>query len=274
MPVKAIGGGRVAPKGDRFPLQPAQDAIRQDHPRRLLKARELGLPEGRSVNAASSDENMSDKPHLGREQLASTFIARCLRIRRFETKCAELYQAQKIRGFLHLYDGEGGCRGRHHGGAGRSRLGRGHLSRPMDMRWQWGLPMGPLMAEMYGQRSRAARAGAAAPCISSTARGASCGGNAIVGGGLPLAIGIAMADKEAVRPAGLPACFFGEGAAGEGEFHESIEPRPVVGTAGSVSCARTISTPWACRLSWPRPETRDLAQGRRLPHAQGESVAA
>ena len=29
-----------------------------------------------------------------------------LRIRRFESKCAELYQAQKIRGFLHLYDGE------------------------------------------------------------------------------------------------------------------------------------------------------------------------
>ena len=29
-----------------------------------------------------------------------------LRIRRFEAKCVELYQAQKIRGFLHLYDGE------------------------------------------------------------------------------------------------------------------------------------------------------------------------
>jgi pyruvate dehydrogenase E1 component alpha subunit len=47
------------------------------------------------------------------------------------------------------------------------------------------------------------------------------GGNAIVGGGLPLAIGIALADKE-LRPSAVTACFFGEGAAGEGEFHESM----------------------------------------------------
>jgi TPP-dependent pyruvate/acetoin dehydrogenase alpha subunit len=47
------------------------------------------------------------------------------------------------------------------------------------------------------------------------------GGNAIVGGGLPLAIGIAMADKQ-LRPGAVTACFFGEGAVGEGEFHESL----------------------------------------------------
>ena len=40
-----------------------------------------------------------------REQLLR-FYRQMLRIRRFEAKCAELYQAQKIRGFLHLYDGE------------------------------------------------------------------------------------------------------------------------------------------------------------------------
>ncbi|MCC7276349.1 MAG: hypothetical protein IT561_27035, partial [Alphaproteobacteria bacterium] len=47
------------------------------------------------------------------------------------------------------------------------------------------------------------------------------GGNAIVGGGLPLAVGLALAD----RMRGLPrvtACFFGEGAVAEGEFHESM----------------------------------------------------
>jgi pyruvate dehydrogenase E1 component alpha subunit len=47
------------------------------------------------------------------------------------------------------------------------------------------------------------------------------GGNAIVGGGLPLSLGIAMADK-ALREGAVTACFFGEGAAGEGEFHESM----------------------------------------------------
>jgi TPP-dependent pyruvate/acetoin dehydrogenase alpha subunit len=47
------------------------------------------------------------------------------------------------------------------------------------------------------------------------------GGNAIVGGGLPLAIGIALGDKMQGRPA-VTACFFGDGASEEGEFHESL----------------------------------------------------
>jgi len=48
-----------------------------------------------------------------------------------------------------------------------------------------------------------------------------CGGNAIVGGGLPLAIGLALADKMQNRK-GVTVCFFGEGAVAEGEFHESL----------------------------------------------------
>jgi pyruvate dehydrogenase E1 component alpha subunit len=47
------------------------------------------------------------------------------------------------------------------------------------------------------------------------------GGNAIVGGGLPLAIGIALADK--LRGDNrVTACFFGDGAVAEGEFHECM----------------------------------------------------
>lgn len=47
------------------------------------------------------------------------------------------------------------------------------------------------------------------------------GGNAIVAGGLPLAVGLALADKMAGRRR-VTACFFGEGAVAEGEFHESL----------------------------------------------------
>jgi TPP-dependent pyruvate/acetoin dehydrogenase alpha subunit len=47
------------------------------------------------------------------------------------------------------------------------------------------------------------------------------GGNAIVGGGLPLAAGIAMADRR-LRPGAITVCFFGEGAVGEGVFHETL----------------------------------------------------
>ena len=47
------------------------------------------------------------------------------------------------------------------------------------------------------------------------------GGNAIVAGGLPLAVGLALADKMAGR-SDVTVCFFGEGAVAEGEFHESL----------------------------------------------------
>jgi TPP-dependent pyruvate/acetoin dehydrogenase alpha subunit len=47
------------------------------------------------------------------------------------------------------------------------------------------------------------------------------GGNAIVAGGLPLAVGLALADKMQRRDR-VTACFFGDGAVAEGEFHESL----------------------------------------------------
>jgi pyruvate dehydrogenase E1 component alpha subunit len=48
------------------------------------------------------------------------------------------------------------------------------------------------------------------------------GGNAIVGGGLPLAVGLALADKLAPRQNCVTVCFLGEGAVAEGAFHESL----------------------------------------------------
>ena len=55
----------------------------------------------------------------------------------------------------------------------------------------------------------------------STARRGFYGGNAIVGGGLPLAVGTALGDKMLGRDA-VTACFFGDGAVDEGSFHESM----------------------------------------------------
>ena len=45
------------------------------------------------------------KPHLSREHMLD-LLKQMIRIRRFEDKCAELYTQEKIRGFMHLYDGE------------------------------------------------------------------------------------------------------------------------------------------------------------------------
>jgi pyruvate dehydrogenase E1 component subunit alpha len=142
-----------------------------------------------------------------------------LRIRRFEERCVELYSAAKIRGFLHLYIGEeavavGTCQGltpddsivatyREHGHA---------LAR--------GVSMDSLMAEMYAKVTGCSRGRGGSMHIFDTGR-RFYGGNAIVGGGLPLAVGMALADK--MRGiARVTACFFGDGAVAEGEFHECM----------------------------------------------------
>jgi pyruvate dehydrogenase E1 component alpha subunit len=161
---------------------------------------------------------MSEKIHLDRAHL-HRLHRQMLRIRRFESKCAELYQAQKIRGFLHLYDGEEavavGVTGaleprdavvatyREHGQA---------LAR--------GVPMGSLLAEMMGKLEGCCRGRGGSMHIFDRER-RFFGGNAIVGGGLPLAAGIALADKR-LREGAITACFFGEGAVGEGAFHETM----------------------------------------------------
>jgi pyruvate dehydrogenase E1 component alpha subunit len=158
------------------------------------------------------------KPHLSRATLLAR-LRQMLRIRRFEEKCAELYQQEKIRGFLHLYSGEEAiavgvmsalapddavvATYREHGHA---------LAR--------GVGMDRIMAEMYGKVEGCSRGrGGSMHLFDATTR--FLGGNAIVGGGLPLAVGLALAEKMQGRVA-LAACFFGEGAVAEGEFHESL----------------------------------------------------
>jgi len=140
-------------------------------------------------------------------------------IRRFEEQCAELYSAAKIRGFLHLYIGEEAV------AAGViSALGaddtlvttyreHGHaLAR--------GVSPESLMAEMFGKQTGCSRGrGGSMHLFDAATR--FLGGNAIVGGGLPLAVGIALADKLRGRGS-VTACFFGDGAVAEGEFHETM----------------------------------------------------
>lgn len=161
---------------------------------------------------------MSAKLRLGREQGQHLF-RQMLRIRRFEAKCAELYQAQKIRGFLHLYDGQEAV------AVGIMQMLEARDAVVSTYRDHGhaiarGIGMGPIMAEMYGKREGCSRGrGGSMHLFDRATR--FLGGNAIVGAGLPLAVGTAMADKR-LRSGAVTACFFGEGAAGEGEFHESL----------------------------------------------------
>jgi pyruvate dehydrogenase E1 component alpha subunit len=142
-----------------------------------------------------------------------------LRIRYFEEKCAELYSAGKIRGFLHLYIGEEAvavgvmqaltpddaivATYREHGHA---------LAR--------GISADALMAEMFGKQEGCSHGRGGSMHVFDAAR-RFYGGNAIVAGGLPVAVGLALADAYLGRKH-VTACFFGDGAVAEGEFHESM----------------------------------------------------
>jgi pyruvate dehydrogenase E1 component alpha subunit len=150
---------------------------------------------------------------------ARALLREMIRIRRFEEKCAELYSGEKIRGFLHLYVGEEAvavgvsaalvpedavvATYREHGHA---------LAR--------GVGAGPILAEMYGKLEGCCRGRGGSMHLFDASR-RFYGGNAIVGGGLPIAAGLALADRMQGRPR-VTACFFGEGAVAEGEFHESM----------------------------------------------------
>lgn len=142
-----------------------------------------------------------------------------LRIRRFEERCAELYSGERIRGFVHLYIGE-------------EAVATGVIAhlRPQDALVTTyrdhghalvrGIPMDEVMAEMFGRAEGVCRGrGGSMHLFHAPTR--FYGGNGIVGGGLPLAVGLALADRMLGREA-VTVCFFGEGAMAEGEFHESV----------------------------------------------------
>jgi pyruvate dehydrogenase E1 component alpha subunit len=230
----------------------------------------------------------AEKPHLSREHMLD-LLQQMIRIRRFEDKCAELYTQEKIRGFLHLYDGEEAV------AVGvipvlekRDRIVATYREHGQAL--VRGVPMTTLMAEMYGKQDGCSRGRGGSMHIFDRATNF-YGGNAIVGGGLPLAVGLALADHMR-QDSIVTACFFGDGAVAEGEFHESLNLAalwglPVLfvcennlyamGTAIAVAQAETdIQRKAACyRIAAEAVDGMDViaveAAARRAVHAVRES---
>jgi pyruvate dehydrogenase E1 component alpha subunit len=140
-------------------------------------------------------------------------------IRRFEEKCAEMYQAEKIRGFLHLYIGEEAVAT---GVIDTLEPGDAVVAtyREHGHALALGVDPGRILAEMYGTVEGVSMGRGGSMHLFDADRRL-YGGNAIVGGGLPLAVGLALADRLQGRDR-VTAVFFGEGAVAEGEFHESM----------------------------------------------------
>jgi len=147
------------------------------------------------------------------------FLYQMMLIRRFEEKAAEMYTKSKIRGFLHLYIGEEAvavgvinslseddlilATYREHGQA---------LARGVEAK--------TIMAEMYGKQEGCSGGRGGSMHLFDISR-KFYGGNAIVAGHLPLAVGMALASKKQNKKT-ITCCFFGEGAMAEGEFHEAM----------------------------------------------------
>jgi pyruvate dehydrogenase E1 component alpha subunit len=213
-----------------------------------------------------------------------------LRIRRFEEACAESYSAGQIRGFLHL-------------GIGEEAIAVGALAaltpedavvatyREHGHALARGIPMGAILAEMYGKANGCCRGRGGSMHLFDAER-RFFGGHAIVGGGLPVAVGLALADQLQGHHR-VTACFFGDGAVAEGEFHESMNlaalwrlpvlflcenNRYAMGTALTrhqaqpdlAEKARSYGMPAATvdgmRLSEVRSVTRDAAAEVRAGH--------
>lgn len=151
--------------------------------------------------------------------IAKEYYSKMLLIRRFEERCIELYSNQKIGGFMHLYIGEEAIAVgvmdalseddsilttyREHGHA----LARGISAKA-------------IMAEMYGKVEGCSKGrGGSMHLFDKKTR--FFGGSAIVAGSLPLAVGMALADKMQNHNR-VTVCIFGDGAVAEGEFHESL----------------------------------------------------
>ncbi|MFW6092031.1 MAG: pyruvate dehydrogenase (acetyl-transferring) E1 component subunit alpha [Actinomycetota bacterium] len=177
-----------------------------------------------------------------------------LRIRHFENKCAELYSATKIRGFLHLYVGEEAV--------AVGTIGALQPDDPVVSTYREhghalarGVPMDAVMAEMFGKSTGCSR-GRGGSMHLFDASHQLYGGNAIVGGGLPLALGLGLADAMRGRNR-VTACFFGDGAAAEGEFHESM----------NLAALWQLPVLFAC-------ENNQYAMGTALPRSHAQTDLA
>ncbi|MBE3559263.1 MAG: thiamine pyrophosphate-dependent dehydrogenase E1 component subunit alpha [Ktedonobacteraceae bacterium] len=190
-----------------------------------------------------------DKPHL------LSMYEQMTTIRYFEERAGREFAAGKIPGFVHLYAGEeavavGVCAHltdddfitSHHRGHGHC------IAKGVDLR--------EMVAELLGREAGACRGKGGSMHIADVHKGM-LGANGIVGGGFPLATGAGLTAKFNKRGQ-VAVCFFGDGAANQGTFHESLNlagiwKLPVVYVAENNGYAE--STPVSYHMS-----CRDIAQ--------------
>ena len=154
-------------------------------------------------------------------------------IRRMEERGAELYQAGKIGGFMHLYIGqEAVSTGLIAARQPQDRVITAYRDHGVAL--NCGIPVNQIMAELLGKATGVSKGRGGSMHMADVTKNF-WGGHAIVGAHLPLATGLALGDKYAGRD-GVTICMFGEGATNIGFFHEAL----------NLSKVWTLPVLWVC----------------------------
>ena len=205
--------------------------------------------------------------------------------RKFEDKLAQVYIQQKVRGFLHLYNGQEAilAGALHAMDLSKDRMitaYRNHVQ-PIGM----GVDPRRVMAELYGKKTGTSQGmGGSMHIFSKEHR--FYGGHGIVGGQIPLGAGLAFADKYFKRDA-VTLTFLGDGAARQGSLHETFTMAvkwnlPVVfcvennGYAMGTSVARTSKSTeiWKLGLGYDMPcGPVDAMNPEKVAEALDEAIA-
>jgi pyruvate dehydrogenase E1 component alpha subunit len=167
---------------------------------------------------------------MKKEQLLDLYYQMVL-IRRVEERGAELYQAGKIGGFMHLYIGqEAVSTGLIAAREPRDRVITAYRDHGVAL--NCGLSANQVMAELLGKSTGMSKGKGGSMHMASVEKNF-WGGHAIVGGHLPIAAGLAIGDQYAKND-NVTICIFGDGATNIGYFHEALN----------------LAKAWSLRVLW------------------------
>ncbi len=155
---------------------------------------------------------------MNKEKLLDLYYQMVL-IRRVEERGAELYQAGKIGGFMHLYIGqEAVSTGLIAAREPRDRVITAYRDHGVAI--NCGISANEVMAELLGKVTGTSKGKGGSMHMASVEKNM-WGGHAIVGGHLPIASGLALGDQYAGND-NVTICMFGDGATNIGYFHEAL----------------------------------------------------
>src|SRR5512147_2922754 len=200
---------------------------------------------------------------MKKEQLLDLYYQMVL-IRRVEERGAELYQAGKIGGFMHLYIGQEAvstCLV-----AAREPRDRVITAyRDHGVAINCGIPVNEVLAELLGKATGMSKGKGGSMHMASVEKNM-WGGHAIVGGHLPIASGLALGDQYAKND-NVTICMFGDGATNIGYFHEAVNLSKVWNLPVIWVCENNLyGMGTAVERASAVPEIRQKAEGYGIPN--------